>query len=462
MTSQSPPSSADVPRAGETLDGKYLIERVVGAGGMGVVLAARHVQLDTQVAIKVLLPAAATNQDIVARFLREGRSSAKLRSDHVAKVLDVGTSEAGAHYLVMELLAGQDLGQLLQAQGTLPVSAVIDWIAQALEALAEAHGHGIVHRDLKPSNLFLARRPDGTDILKILDFGISKATTPHEKKLTASVAMMGSPLYMSPEQMLSAKDVDQRADLWSLGVVMYELSTGRVPFDGESIPQLCARVMNDPVPAPHTVRSDLPSGLDGVILRLLEKDLNRRYQNVGELARDLEPFASDFAKHWLLQAQRPSSDGAMTAGQQRAIEQPRPWAGTAAPWSGTLPERPSLRRNSKLRPLWGAFGILLALVGGGLVLNAAKTSESADAVASADVPLHRPAASQALPSAAAIPSAGALPSSGATTPESAAPISSAEQKAPKSKPPSPLRPAAAATKPQPSRPRAPGLLESRR
>jgi serine/threonine-protein kinase len=285
------------PREGEVLAGKYRIERVLGVGGMGMVVSAMHLQLDERVALKFLLPQALANPEAVARFAREARAAVKIRSEHVARVTDVGTLDTGAPYMVMELLRGRDLSVLLREQRVLPIAQTVEYLLQACEALAEAHALGIVHRDLKPANLFLTARADGSPCVKVLDFGISKLApqsgSGSDMGMTRTQSLMGSPLYMSPEQLASARDVDQRADIWSMGAVLYELLTGHVPFTAESVPQLCTLILHVEPPPPRSYRPELPEGLEGVIWRCLRKDRAQRYQNVAELAADLAQFAGE-------------------------------------------------------------------------------------------------------------------------------------------------------------------------
>jgi len=207
---------------GDVVAGKYRVDRPLGAGGMGVVVAATHVELDRPVAIKVLLSGAAKDPDVVARFSREARAAAKIRSEHVARVLDVGLLPSGLPFMVMEYLEGEDLAWRLTQQACLPLPEIAQYVLEACEALAEAHAAGIIHRDLKPANLFLATRPDRSRIVKLLDFGISKSPVGAAGAVTSTQAVMGSPVYMSPEQLVSAKNVDARSDVWSLGVVLYE------------------------------------------------------------------------------------------------------------------------------------------------------------------------------------------------------------------------------------------------
>lgn len=281
-------------RVGEVLAGKYRIERVLGTGGMGVVVAARHLQLDEMVAIKYLLPGALEHPTAASRFLREAKAAVRIKSEHVARVSDVGTLSSGAPYLVMEYLEGGDLAQWLRKNGKMPVEQAVEFVLQALEAIADAHGLGIIHRDLKPANLFCVRRNDGLLSIKLLDFGISKlhdSQSVEHGDITAPAVVMGSPLYMSPEQMRSARDVDARTDIWSIGIILYELLTGVAPFGGTSVSEICVRAASEP-PAPmRSFRPDLPSELECVILKCLEKDRNNRYGNVAELAAKLVPFA---------------------------------------------------------------------------------------------------------------------------------------------------------------------------
>src|SRR5512132_1665322 len=222
MVSPAPAERADpvnVPVEGEVLAGKYRVERILGKGGMGVVVAAMHLQLGQRVAIKSLLEDA--TQETVSRFIREARAAVRLKSEHTARVLDVGDLPDGAPYMVMEYLDGNDLSHLLRSGGALPTADAVLYVLHACEAMAEAHSIGIIHRDLKPANLFLTRGADGAPTIKVLDFGISKLM--HEQQgedevqLTRTSALLGSPLYMSPEQLRSAREATVQSDIWSLG-----------------------------------------------------------------------------------------------------------------------------------------------------------------------------------------------------------------------------------------------------
>jgi serine/threonine protein kinase len=280
-------------KQGDVIADKYRVDRVLGAGGMGVVVLATDLALERQVAIKFLLEEHVKHREASERFLREARAAVRIQSEHVARVIDVGTLRNGAPYMVMEYLLGTDLSQVIEQKGRATIEDAVGYVLEASEAIAEAHAAGIVHRDLKPANLFLARKAGGHFSIKVLDFGISKhanSSTSKQQSLTRTSAMMGSPLYMSPEQMRSSRDVDARTDIWALGVILYELLTGKPPFLAESMPELIAHILQDQPISPRTERPEIPVGLDAVVLRALEKDPGRRYQNVGDFAQALLPF----------------------------------------------------------------------------------------------------------------------------------------------------------------------------
>lgn len=282
---------------GDLLAGKYRVEQVLGAGGMGYVVAATHEQLGQRVAVKLLAPELCENEDSVTRFLREARAAVKIRSEHVARVIDVGELTNGSPYMVMEFLSGQDLADVLDLPGQLEIPDAIDYVLQASEAVAEAHSIGLIHRDLKPANLFLTNRADGSPLVKVLDFGISKAINTQDSalepapSLTATHSLLGSPAYMSPEQIRRPKSVDTRTDIWSLGSILFELLTRDPPFTAESPLALLAAVVSDPLPSIRLKRPDVPLELEAVIAKCLDKNPDNRYQTVAELADALAPFA---------------------------------------------------------------------------------------------------------------------------------------------------------------------------
>ena len=277
---------------GEVLAGKYRIDRVIGAGGMGVVVAAEHIQLRQIVAIKFVRADAIGSGEGLERFLREARAVVRLRSEHVARVIDVGALADGTPFMVMDFLLGSTLSALLDEASPLPIGDVVHYVIQACEALAEAHSLGIIHRDLKPENLFLTHSVSGAPLVKVLDFGVSKTeSTGGTRGLTRTAALVGSPLYMAPEQMRSARAATARSDIWALGVVLYDLLTHALPFDAESMPELCLKVTLEPPYPLRARRPEIPPALESVITRCLDKDPARRYANAAELALALAPFA---------------------------------------------------------------------------------------------------------------------------------------------------------------------------
>jgi len=364
-------------RPGDVLGGKYRIERVIGQGGMGIVAAARHTELQQRVAIKVLPSHLAPDEEVVERFMREARAAARLRSEHAVKVVDVGARQNGSPYIVMELLEGEDLGALSE-RGPLPIADSVDYILQACEAVAEAHALGILHRDLKPRNLFLTKRLHGHPLVKVLDFGLAKNMHFQERALTATATALGSPQYMSPEQMKASREIDFRTDIWSLGVCLYELLSSHVPFDAGAVPVLCMMVLKEPPTPLPSFRPDVPPALWGVIQRCLMKDAAHRFANVSELAAALEPFAPPHAKgaglriDAVLRAVRPFSDppAALEPAQQmRPANQLEATRIVAAFDSGPRDE------TGPSQTLWWVIGgasllVIVVLVGGVLAARA--------------------------------------------------------------------------------------------
>jgi eukaryotic-like serine/threonine-protein kinase len=467
-----------VPAVGDVLAGKYRVEKVLGQGGMGVVVQAMHLQLDERVAVKFLLEDYAQHPEAATRFLREARAAVKIKSEHVARVIDVGTLETGAPYMVMEFLSGQDLSETITDGTRLPIADIVDLVLQACEAIAEAHAAGIVHRDLKPANLFLSRRADGSHLVKVLDFGISKVTRPGDSgadmSLTKTSTMMGSPLYMSPEQMRSSRDVDARSDLWSIGAIFYELIGGRTPFQGQSLPELCAQILTEEPPPLASLRPDLPPALGAAVHRCLAKHPDHRFPSVAELAAALVPFGSPQARVSADRIGRVLGASTGVAATVLADAGPPPAAvartgsRTDGPWGATA--RPGDKRPGRRRVLLAVTAAIAVAASGAFFFlsgqpEAAPVAEEALVPASAP-PVPPPESAPGVPSVAAVvapapdpvpadpPPAGAAAEAPptASAPDPTAPATVQQPQAPR-KATAPRKPAAtaetAATPPPP-------------
>ncbi len=287
-------------KIGDVVADAYHVERVVGVGGMAVVAVASHVSQRHRVAIKMLLPATASSAEVVKRFEREQRTLMQLHSEHTLRIYGAGNH--GNHpYMLVEYLEGSDLAELLKNQGPVPIETAVEYILQACHAIAEAHSLGITHRDLKPGNLFLTRRTDGSPCLKVLDFGISKVTdtgpSSQEATLTRTKAVMGSPFYMSPEQMISARNVDARTDIWSLGITLHELLTKTLPFAANTAKQVCARILGDKPTPLRKIRPMYPQGLEETVLRCLQRRPEERFANIADFATQLAEFGPEHSRY---------------------------------------------------------------------------------------------------------------------------------------------------------------------
>jgi len=363
-------------QSGQLIAGKYRVGQVLGRGGMGVVMAALHEQLNQRVALKFLTDDAFQQPEAVTRFLREARAAVQIQSEHVARVMDVGTLDSGAPYMVMEYLRGRDLKEVSSRRGPLPITEAVDFLLQACDAVAEAHSLGIVHRDLKPSNLFLTERPDGTPLVKVLDFGISKALQSGDRsqlQMTASAAIMGSPQYMSPEQIRSSKNVDARADVWALGTILHELLTGTPAYVADTVPGLLAMIVADAPPPLCASRPDAPADLEAAILRCLEKDRDRRFSSVAVLARSLERFASAETRPLVRRIARvlgddapPPTEVAPATTVGLTMNEPVPGGQTNGTWARTGRQ---LREASGRSPFYGRPDVQLGAGLGVLVLG---------------------------------------------------------------------------------------------
>lgn len=461
---------------GDILEGRYRVERVIGAGGMGVVVAARHLELDQRVALKFLLPEACAADGAVERFLREGKAAARLDSEHVARVLGTGRLDGGAPYLVLEYLEGSDLGALLAARGRLSVAEAAAYVLQACEALAIAHARGVVHRDVKPSNLFLTERADGSPLVKVLDFGISKVAEEGRSTLTTTSSWMGSPHYMSPEQMLSPKLVDARTDVWALGVVLFELVSGRRPWIAETLQGVCALVAAAEAPPLRHVAPDAPAALEAVVARCLVKAPEGRFAGIAALAEALAPFATgdDEAPARIARIARVSLGPLRASGDRSEARDDAPWTAASASAMGTPPAAVAAaamgtspsgrrRRSAVLAVVALAAGaamvvVALELVGGrrdtstGSALPA-DARPAADARSNAETAVSSPAGSDGPPRTAVGP-VSSVSSVSSVPNASSVPSGSVEAAAPSGAPPSRTAPRSGPSRP--ARPRASG------
>ncbi len=316
---------------GVLIAGKYRLQGLLGEGGMGLVVSAHHEALGRMVALKVLRKESAKDPVMAERFLREARAAANLRSEHVAHVLDVGTLPTGAPFMVLEYLEGANLGQVLAQRGRLSVAVACNYVVQACEAVAEAHASGIVHRNLKPENLYLTTSLGGADHVKVLDFGVSKSLTSDRAALTTTGVAVGSPVYMAPEQVRGSREIGPRADVWGLGVVLYELLSDALPFEAESLPDLCVKITNAaPVPL-QTRRPDLPAELLAVVARCLEKDPMKRYFDAAELAEALAPFAPTLVR-WAVSQPRIVSVDSTSMTLAAPVQVPMPTRSRTRAW----------------------------------------------------------------------------------------------------------------------------------
>jgi serine/threonine-protein kinase len=343
---------------GEIVADKYRIEQTIGSGGMGVVVAATHLQLNQRVALKFVRSQSQSDRVLSERFLREARASFRLRSEHAVRVLDVGTLPTGVPFMVMELLEGQDLKDVLLARGPLPEADAIEYMLQACVALQEAHAYGIVHRDLKPRNLYLTRRVDGTPCVKVLDFGISKV--PKEDgpdsggPLTSPEIALGSPRYMAPEQWKASSAVDARADVYALGMILYELLTGELPLRDLPLGELLRRMVAGAIPGPREVRPSISDGMNKVVLKALRPHAEERFQSAQQLADALRTVRATAEP---MRSKLPSSNPLSSTAATAVV--PRPQLQLAASQAVPTPQDrppPSALEPSTRREVPGKLG----------------------------------------------------------------------------------------------------------
>jgi serine/threonine-protein kinase len=472
LTPTTPPALATAAfqmpfAAGEIIGGKYKVLDLVGTGGVAFVVSARHVALDEVVALKFLRPEFATHPEAVRRFTIEGRANFKIQSEHVVRVLDVDSLADGTPFIVMELLEGTDLGRVLESRGALPIEQAVSYALQACEGLATAHAAYVVHRDIKPENLFLTKNEQGVLRVKLLDFGISKVALGNLGNLeqsapahTIGTTILGSPPYMSPEQVRGSRETDARTDIWSLGCVLYELLANRAPFERPSVAETCAAILTDAPPSLRALAPHVPAELDAVVMRCLLKEPSARFQDVGQLANALLPFAQP--------------PGTVRLGRRASDAAPEPAVAPAAPATtaavddadlGALHEFRRSDRSTRVQRALIAAALALALGGTYAAMQrssmpaaqpaAADTSSASTVAANAAAPApiaepHIATPATPAPDEAAAPAleapAEAAPAVAAAVTRAAPAAASAPKKPLKSK--APLR----AAKPKPAEP----------
>ena len=427
----------------QVIAGKYKVERVLGSGGMGIVVAAHHIPLGRRVALKFLAREAVSDKDALNRFLREGQALARITGANVARVMDVGTLEHGEPYLVMEFLDGADLGAVLKQRETLPIEEAVGYVLQACEAVAEAHANGIVHRDLKPTNLFLTRAADGQALIKVLDFGISKSILPEGKDATVTNTgtLVGTPLYMSPEQIRDPRRVDGRTDIWSLGVILYELLCGATPFDGETSSGALAAIIADAHVPMRVLRKEVPPGLDEIISRCLKKDASARFATIAALAQALGPFAPEDAQATVGRISRMLGVGLTAPVPQQVVISKHP---SHDPHSTTVPSWEGLTTLTSTKTRRRALGLALiaaivaAFVGllsrGGISAGSGTSSASPDVVTSPSVVASPPQPPPTPPPSAELAPSAAPPAELAGQAKPPQPAPSAQKVVPKPRP----------------------------
>jgi serine/threonine-protein kinase len=298
---------------GQVIAGRFRVGRELGRGGTATVWFATHVKLGAPLALKVMLSQFKADPHATARFLREARAMARLSSDHVARVLDVDVTDDGRPYIAMEYVEGSNLAEILRTRRRLPYSEAATYICQTAFALSEAHALGIIHRDLKPGNLLVTTRRDGSALVKVLDFGISKVPlTDSEHQLTLQEVSIGTPSFMSPEQLRGSRDVGTASDIWALGVILYQLTTGRLPFRADDMPSLCLAILDQPIPRVQDDFPEAPAALDTIIARCLRRAPSERFESVDALRKALLPLARGEAIASAVTADFPSVPEAST------------------------------------------------------------------------------------------------------------------------------------------------------
>jgi serine/threonine-protein kinase len=377
MSQSSPdspsPSTATLgsdPLIGKTLDGRYVVERILGAGGMGLVYQARHVVLGKALAIKVLKQEVSRDEQVMGRFRREAQSASAIGSAHICAVSDFGSLPDGSTYFVMEYLDGPSLTKAMEQDRPMAAARILSIGVQLCDALGAAHESGIVHRDLKPDNVHLVRHGSKTDFVKVLDFGIAKVGGAADKKLTQAGQVFGTPHYMSPEQ-CSGGDVDHRTDVYALGVMLYEMAAGQVPFDADNLMGVLTKhVYEQPIPPRELPKpADVPADLEAVILKALAKSPDERYASMAALREDLARVQGGIAPLASTESMLTSRSGDRSLADRSLVDMRSPIA------AGTTPA-PLAQKSGK--GVWIAAALSLVLVGVGVAAGVFFMSESAD------------------------------------------------------------------------------------
>ncbi len=362
-------TAAPDPKVGLLLNGRYLIVRKLGEGGMGAVYEAKHQLTGRKLAIKCLHPQFLSNREVVERFHREAQAATAVGNEHIIEVTDMGTFDDNSPFIVLEFLDGIEFADLLDKEPAMPVSRVVHIVTQVCDALRNAHAQGIVHRDLKPENIYLIKRGNDSDFVKVLDFGISKMKESAEEVgsgLTKTGMALGTPYYMAPEQAQGLRDVDHRTDIYAIGVILFQALTGRLPFDADTYPLLMVKILTEPVVPLRTYREDIPAALDQIVTRAMAKDRNVRFASVEELAAALRPFATlNQAAVLVSNPVTPSSQGTT----------PLAWAQTAPTQAAQAAVDTTVITPKSKTPLYAgvAGGLVAAAIGLALMRPSDKT-----------------------------------------------------------------------------------------